>query len=85
LSPQLSSRGSATSKKCKLANSIQNITTTTKAGTQLRLIIVIITIYTNNNKLHKAQIGNHSVCTWLSEKEKNKGLVAPSENERGIL
>jgi hypothetical protein len=50
-SPQLSTQGSATSKKCKLANSIQNITTT-KAGTQLRLIIIIIIIIidTNNKK-----------------------------------
>ena len=52
--PQLSTQGSATNKKCKLANSIQNITTT-KAGTQLRLIIIIIIINiniidTNNNK-----------------------------------
>jgi len=32
-------------------------------------------------ELHEAQTGNHSVCTWFSEKEKNKGLVALSETE----
>lgn len=69
--------GSATSKMCKLANSIKNIT---KGGTQLGLIITII--YTDKKKkLHRAQIGSHSVCTWFSEKEKNKGLVTPSETE----
>jgi hypothetical protein len=57
-----------------LANSVQNITT--KAGTQLWLL----TIYTNiKKKFHEAQFGNHSLCTWFSEKEKSKGLVALSE------
>lgn len=68
-SPQLSTRGIATSKKCKLANSIQ-IITTTKAGTQLRLII----IDTNNKNCMKLKLEIILYVPGLVRKKRTRAL-----------